>query len=204
MKPSSLDLMCEKALRALDPSALEHVKLYNGAIPEYILTMIVNYQHWESFVHAYQYENNREDLLKTAASRDWPPAVRHAVALSPLSVLDAAVPVTARHGSIESLRLLADHGANLEEAVLSAAFGQRQDVMNFLLAKGVAQKAWEKYKPHCLGRGTYLPHTLSLDLIYGNKIWPALEFLQQSVERFALNTAVQKFEENKAQPTKKM
>lgn len=83
MKPSSLDLMCEKALRALDPSALEHVKLYNGAIPEYILTMIVNYQHWESFVHAYQYENNREDLLKTAASRDWPPAVRHAVALSP-------------------------------------------------------------------------------------------------------------------------
>lgn len=195
--------MCEKALRELDPSALEHVKSYNEAIPEYILIMIVNCQHWEAFVHAYQYESNREALLKTAASRDWSPAVRHAVALSTLSVLDAAVPVTARHGSVESLKLLADHGANIGEAVLSAAFGRRQDVMDFLLTQGAAQNAWDKYKPHYLAQGTYAPHTLALDLVYGNKIWPALEFLQQSVERFALNTEVQNCG-NKPASTKKM
>lgn len=173
------------AIENNDPSVVEKLRALDLSTTDIPLVMVVNLRHREALNYALS-TPYADTLLRVAATTEWFEALDLIVPLATPQGIDTAASLCAGNNKIDALKYLSHFNPDLSKCVFPACFSRSQDVLTFLLERGVAQKIRDEYKDISPNNDPY-----NWSFTYGQKIWPALDFLREQTQRWILDNATQ-------------
>lgn len=160
---------------------LQKMDLNDEKIP---LQMLVNLRRWDALQYAVQHSSRSGVLLSSAAYNQWFEAMDLILPYASQHDIISAAKTSANGNKIEALEYLEKHCESLNECVLPACFSRAKPILHFLLERGVAQSVRDRLKG--VTRENDPEH---FSLVYGEKMWGALDFLRTETTRWELENA---------------